>query len=333
METVYLRPSSSPVSDDGAAGEGDAWVDIDLADDEGRRWLASQSGLDEDIVRRLLEPAQITCWRRFGRGLHSHLSIPVADGERSTIRTVDLGFWLEPGRIITVRDGNVAVLEKAAKACATGAGPSSSWGLIVFVLAEGLSRLEQILQKLTATIDELEDEALTGQSEPAIHRLGDLERRLIHARRFRVPLANLISFIASQSPSDLHDALRDELEQMASTLAQYQELLDLSIERALALQGQLRDQLADSMNTATYRFTWVATVFLPLGFITGLLGINVAGVPGDHNPAAFWLVCGALCVVAAAWGVAVGRVTSPFRTPSVPRGPRGQAEDGAAARP
>jgi zinc transporter len=201
------------------------------------------------------------------------------------------------------------------------------------VLAEGLSRLEQILQKLTATIEELEDEALTGQSEPAIHRLGDLERRLIHARRFRVPLANLISFIASQSPSDLHDALRDELEQMASTLAQYQELLDLSIERALALQGQLRDQLADSMNTATYRFTWVATVFLPLGFITGLLGINVAGVPGDHNPAAFWLVCGALCVVAAAWGVAVGRVTSPFRTPSVPRGPRGQAEDGAAARP
>ena len=88
---------------------------------------------------------------------------------------------------------------------------------------------------------------------------------------------------------------------------------DTSTIRASALQGQIRDQLSDSLNTATYRFTWVATVFLPLSFLTGLLGINVAGIPGDHDPLAFWLVCGVLCVVAAAWGIAVGRVTSPFR--------------------
>jgi zinc transporter len=75
------------------------------------------------------------------------------------------------------------------------------------------------------------------------------------------------------------------------------------------------------MNTATYRFTWVATVFLPLSFLTGLLGINVAGIPGDHDPLAFWLVCGVLSVIAATWGIVVGRVTSPFRRRSGPRDP------------
>ena len=98
-------------------------------------------------------------------------------------------------------------------------------------------------------------------------------------------------------------------------------MLDLSIDRASALEGQIRDQLSDSLNTATYRFTWVATVFLPLSFLTGLLGINVAGIPGDHNPLAFWLVCGTLCVIAASWGIVVGRVTSPFRRRSAPRDP------------
>jgi zinc transporter len=123
----------------------------------------------------------------------------------------------------------------------------------------------------------------------------------------------MVSFSSSQSGADIDDALRAELEEIADVVAQQQELLSVSIDRASALQGQIRDQLANSMNAATYRFTWVATVFLPLSFLTGLLGINVAGIPGDHDPLAFWLVCGVLCVIAAAWGIAVGRVTSPFK--------------------
>jgi zinc transporter len=37
-------------------------------------------------------------------------------------------------------------------------------------------------------------------------------------------------------------------------------------------------------------------VFLPLGFLTGLLGINVGGIPGVDDSNAFWVVCG-LCGV------------------------------------
>jgi amino acid transporter len=76
-----------------------------------------------------------------------------------------------------------------------------------------------------------------------------------------------------------------------------------------------------SSDSVASRFTWVATVFLPLSFLTGLLGINVAGIPGDHIPLAFWLVCGTLCVIAASWGIAVGRITSPLRRRSAPRDP------------
>jgi zinc transporter len=36
-----------------------------------------------------------------------------------------------------------------------------------------------------------------------------------------------------------------------------------------------------------YVLSLVGTVFLPLGFITGLLGVNVAGIPGSDWPLAF----------------------------------------------
>ncbi|USN98292.1 MAG: hypothetical protein H6810_08900 [Phycisphaeraceae bacterium] len=45
--------------------------------------------------------------------------------------------------------------------------------------------------------------------------------------------------------------------------------------------------------------TLFAAVLLPLGLLTGLLGINVGGMPGANDPWAFWIVCVGLCVVAA----------------------------------
>lgn len=51
-----------------------------------------------------------------------------------------------------------------------------------------------------------------------------------------------------------------------------------------------------------YVLSLVAAIFLPLGLLTGLLGINVGGIPGTESPWAFTVVtCGlvALGLVAA----------------------------------
>jgi zinc transporter len=52
---------------------------------------------------------------------------------------------------------------------------------------------------------------------------------------------------------------------------------------------QLVNWLTEKMNQNMYFLTIVATVMLPLGFFTGLLGINVDGMPGATNtPWAFF---------------------------------------------
>ena len=43
----------------------------------------------------------------------------------------------------------------------------------------------------------------------------------------------------------------------------------------------------------------IAAVFLPLGFLTRLLGINVGGVPWVDNASAFWIFSAMLSVVVA----------------------------------
>jgi zinc transporter len=62
------------------------------------------------------------------------------------------------------------------------------------------------------------------------------------------------------------------------------------------LQDELRARALARSEAVSYKLTMVAGIFLPLTFLTGLLGINVGGMPGVDDWRAFWIVV-VLCVV------------------------------------
>jgi len=67
-------------------------------------------------------------------------------------------------------------------------------------------------------------------------------------------------------------------------------------ERAALAQEELQGLVSEQINERMYVLSLVAAIFLPLGFFTGLMGINVGGMPGVESSDAFWVVV-ALCVV------------------------------------
>ncbi len=58
------------------------------------------------------------------------------------------------------------------------------------------------------------------------------------------------------------------------------------------------DLRSEAMNRQMLLLSVVSAIFLPLGFITGLLGINVGGMPGAASPLAFWIVAVLLVALA-----------------------------------
>ena len=70
--------------------------------------------------------------------------------------------------------------------------------------------------------------------------------------------------------------------------------LDAIRDRSQVIHDQLMDQRAESMNQIMLLLSVVAAIFLPLGLLTGLLGINVGGIPGADNPWSFTIVSLAL---------------------------------------
>ena len=70
----------------------------------------------------------------------------------------------------------------------------------------------------------------------------------------------------------------------------YVEDLDLARERAMVVREEMLSNLAQEQNSKMYLLSLVAAVFLPLSFITGMMGMNTAGLPGSENTMAFWIV-------------------------------------------
>jgi len=85
---------------------------------------------------------------------------------------------------------------------------------------------------------------------------------------------------------------------LSDRLLRFVEDLDAVRDRAAVTQEELSARLAESMNRTMYVLSIVTAIFLPLGLLTGLLGVNVGGMPGEESEQAFAYVCVLMGVMA-----------------------------------
>ena len=69
-------------------------------------------------------------------------------------------------------------------------------------------------------------------------------------------------------------------------------------DKVILFQEELVNSLTEQMNKKMYILAILSAIFLPLTFLTGLLGINVGGIPGANHENAFYIfIAILLCIV------------------------------------
>jgi zinc transporter len=117
--------------------------------------------------------------------------------------------------------------------------------------------------------------------------LGIIRRQAAAIRRHLAPQRDAIDRIARSNAKVLTERNVFELREEGDQLTRHIEELDLARENALVTQEELMNRIALEQNARMYLLSIVAAIFLPLTFVTGLLGMNVAGLPGTENPKGF----------------------------------------------
>ena len=133
--------------------------------------------------------------------------------------------------------------------------------------------------------------------------LNETRRRLVAIHRQMASIAGLFRHLEHAHHAELPEALADmatRLSNRATALHHDGEQLQA---RARLLQDELMAKLSEQSNQLLYFLSMLTAVLLPMTIISGLLGMNVGGIPDAADPWAFWWVVGfcvliAICVLA-----------------------------------
>jgi zinc transporter len=282
---------------------GNLWVHFDIANQKARQWLEDDSGLPAHAIEALLAEETRPRTLTMDEGLLIVLRGVNTNPGSNPEDMVAVRVWVEPHRIISTRRRRLLSVVDIAKSLDDGEGPENASALLVMLVDRLAERIGIFVDTIEDRLDTIEDEI--GNIAPSEVRasLSPLRRQMAAVRRFLAPQRDALDRLYRQPASfiteeDLH-LLREE----ADRIQRYLEDLELARERAIVLQEELLSDMAQQQNTRMYVLSVIAAIFLPLTFITGMLGMNVGGLPGVDSQMGF--VWSAVIMVVAAVGLAV----------------------------
>lgn len=204
---------------------------------------------------------------------------------------VSVRTYTRPGLIITLRHRPVFALRAMQDKVEAQDGPRSAEHFLQILCDELVTQLETVSLALEDQVDLLEEQEFGALGETAqLPDLAQLRRRSIRLRRYSAPLSTALhdaSRIISHNPEA--GALLAESANLATRAV---EEIEAARDRLTALADHIDMKNALRQQNNGYLLTVVAAIFLPLGFLTGLFGVNVAGMPGIDWPLAFWVLTG-----------------------------------------
>lgn len=274
-----------------AAGAAYRWLHFDLASSHLETW--AEQALPVAAIRTLLAAKtrpRVDC---IDDGIIVTLrGINMNEGDEAG-DMVSLRVWITATLILTVRRQRNFLMEDLQAQINADDAPPTPTRMTARLIEMILERVEDTAMTLEDRTERMED-AVYEEGATSIQGLAPLRRAVIKLRRHIGPLRDALDgFTLTQSnliPPLMNLRFRDSTNRAARALDELTEVRD----RLNALSDHLDMTQSARLGRNGYYLSVVATIFLPLGFVTGLFGVNVAGVPGLETPNAFYILCGAM---------------------------------------
>jgi len=263
------------------------WVDLEGEPPEALEAVAREFGLHpvtiEDIVHRNQRPKL--------EEFDGYIFI-VAHGLRSIqgeeVVTDEFNFAVGENWILSAHDGHVEAMKRVYDQVAAAPKAFDGGGsFIVYRISDLLvDSYFPALDALEEEIDALEDDVVQRPTQGRLHQIFALKRVLVHLRKLVSPqreVYNALSrrdhpYIDPKSAAYFRD-LHDHLIRANEIVESYRDLVSNMLDAYLAT-------ISNRLNEVMKRLTILATIFMPITFITGFFGMNFAGMPFSSN----WLL-------------------------------------------
>lgn len=268
----------------------DTWTWLHLAqnDPRARDWILKESGIPSAEAQALIaDHARPRCIQSetgllfVGRGINlDQGSVPE---DMKSIRV-----WIEKDRIITVVKRRMRSAEAIAAQFETDHKPSSPASVLVQLFSQMIQFIAPLVQEIGDALEEIQFSVIDDNiPSPDITELSRIRLRTVGLHRYLLPLHEAATTLCTAkqltgTESALTQAVltRDQLGRIVDELSAIEA-------KAAVTRDEMVSQRSEQLNNRVYRLTVMAAIFLPLTVFTGMLGMNVGGVPLASSTAGF----------------------------------------------
>jgi zinc transporter len=216
---------------------------------------------------------------------------------------VAIRLWATEGLVVTTRFRRIFAVDELRAEITSGAAPPTAAGFVARLAALLTEKIEVVSAEREEATDAIE-EVLLDDEPDAIgtgeRQISQLARSIIKLRRHIAPQREALSRLAAIESPLIGTAERYEMHELANRGLRLVEELDATRDRLASLRAHVDSLHAGRIGRQGFVLSVVAAIFLPLGFLTGLFGVNVAGMPGTEWPLAFVALTGTTIVLGVA---------------------------------
>jgi zinc transporter len=235
---------------------------------------------------------------------------PAGEGFLLILRGVNLTPGAEPDDMLSLRmlwykGGLISLRKRPFKGIASvrerleqKEGPTSVSALLVTIIEALNDRIGELLEASERELEGLESRDSTANPQQYLTDLTHFHKRLLRLNRFIRPQMGALDRLAAESGDWLSERDLMLLANQRDVTLRMLETIEMLLQQIQLVRDEQQQVLAERMNRNTYWLSVIAGIFLPLGFLTGLFGINVGGMPGVDDGMAFWYTCLGLGVIA-----------------------------------
>lgn len=269
------------------------WVHLNLKKYASLCWLKKEAKL-EPWVSEILTDTQESRPRALFHKNSLLLVLRTVSGKAVDLDDmVVLRMWVTHHRIITVQSENIPSLKLITRSLERRRGPKDIGELLEAIIDTVLMDISRSVSELEYEMDDIEEAIISHtEDKQALSELADLQRQLVSLRRYLAPSKEAFDSLHRGKTlwfdEDVFHLTQESLHRMQRIL----EDVDLLRERGRINHEVLQAHSVRQNQRNMYMISVLATLFLPLSFLTGLFGMNVGGIPFSTHPHGIWLVSG-----------------------------------------
>lgn len=267
-----------------------AWLHFNLSNARARHLLAHARFIPDELKEVFKEHDGRRRIESLETGLLVSIGDLAFDADSDVPEVAPLWCFMTPRLFITARTHALKTTDQLRSAVRGGMKVASTVELLTWILAHRTATLRGIADEMTEQVGEIEDEILAGSIKQQREQLGRIRRFCARLRRHFAPDRSAFLKMLQRQPALLSgehvDLIRSEVDELSFLADEVNELY----ERAKLLQEELASRVAEDTGRSLYVLAILSAVFLPMTLITGVFGMNVAGLPGLTGTESFWWV-------------------------------------------